>query len=67
MVRSLCYAMNDAIGCFDRIDHTPAILVLTKYRLKYESARILFQVIQKAMHSLRTGYRVSDHVYGNEM
>ena len=29
MVRALCYAMNNVIECFDRIDHTPAILVLT--------------------------------------
>ena len=67
MVCGLCYAMNDAIECFDRIDHTPAVLVLTKYGLKYESARILFQVMQKAMHSIKTGYGVSDHVYDNEI
>ena len=67
MVCALCYAMYDAIGCFDRIDHTPAILVLTKYGLKHEPARILFQVIQKAMHSIKTGYGVSDHVYGNKI
>lgn len=30
MVQALCYAMNGAIGCFDRIDHTPVILVLTR-------------------------------------
>ena len=42
MVRALCYAMNDAIGCFDRIDHTPAILVLIRYDFDYDSARTLF-------------------------
>ena len=31
MVRALCYAMNNTIGCFNRIDHTPAIHVLTRY------------------------------------
>ena len=42
MVRALCYAINDAIGCFNRIDHNPVILVLTRYGLDYDSTRTLF-------------------------
>lgn len=43
MVQALCYTMNNAIGCFNRIDHTPAILVLSRYGLEYNDARTLFK------------------------
>ena len=42
MVQALYYAMNDAIKCFDRIDHTPAILLITRYDLDYDFTRTLF-------------------------
>ena len=42
IVQALYYAINDVIGYFDRIDHTPAILVLTRYGLEYDSTRKLF-------------------------
>lgn len=47
MVRALCYAMKNAIRCFNRIDHTSAILVLSIYGLEYNAARTLFKVMQK--------------------
>ena len=38
MIQALCYSMNNSIECFDRIDHTPVVLILTRYGLDYESA-----------------------------
>ena len=67
MIQALCYAMKDAIRCFNRIDHTPAILVLTRYDLDYKSIRTLFRVIQKSLHTIKMRYRVSDPVYGNKL
>ena len=58
--------MADAIGCFDRVAHTIAILVLLSFGLCSEHARILFEVLQRAQHRIKTGYGVSDHVYGIE-
>ena len=59
--------MNDAIECFDRIDHIPAILVLTRYGLDYDSTKTLFQVMQKALHTIKTGYGAFEPVYGDKM
>ena len=61
-----CYGMNDAKGCFDRIDHTFAILVLMFFGVPWAITRTLFQVLQRAKHSIKTGYGVSKPVYGNE-
>lgn len=59
--------MNDTIGCFHRIDHTLVIFVLIRYGLDYESARILFQVMKKTLHTIKTGYRISDPICGDKM
>ena len=61
-----CYGMNDAKGCFDQIDHTFAILVLMFSGFPWAIARTLFQVLQRAKHSIKTGYGVSAPVYSNE-
>lgn len=59
--------MNNKIGCFDRIDHAPAIFTLTRYGMDYDSAWNLFCIIQKTMHTIKTRYVVSDPVYGNKI
>jgi hypothetical protein len=38
-------AMNNAKGCYDRIVHTVAILVLMSFGLNHTVAQILFQVL----------------------
>ena len=55
---SACYGMNDAIGCFDWIDHTPEIITLMQFGLEYNTAHTLFQVIQKSLHCIKTGYGI---------
>ena len=67
IIQAFCYVMNDTIRFFDRIDHTPVILVCTRYGLDYESARTLFRVIQKALHTIKMEYRVSDPVLRDKM
>jgi hypothetical protein len=46
--------MNDAKGCFDRIVHTVAIMVLMSFGVPYLAATTLFQVIAKARHKIKT-------------
>ena len=55
--------MNDAKGCYDRIVHTVAILVLMSFGLNHTVAQILFQVLQTAEHNIKTGYGVSQTGY----
>ena len=40
-----CYVMNDAKRCFDRIQHTFAVLVLMYYGMKWSVATTLFNVL----------------------
>jgi hypothetical protein len=54
------YGMNNAKGCFDRIVHTVAILVLLIFGVPYNAARILFLVLAKARHKIKTGCGTSD-------
>ena len=56
--------MNDVKGCYNRIVHTVAILVLMSFGLNHTAARILFQVLQTAEHNIKTGYGVSKTGYG---
>ena len=52
---SRCYAMNDAKGCYDRIDHTFAVLVLMYFGVPWSIATTHFLVLQQARHSIKTG------------
>ena len=58
--------MNDAKGCFDRIQRTFAVLVLIYYGVAWSVATTLFKVVQKAKHRIKTSYGVSASVYGNK-
>jgi hypothetical protein len=57
--------MNNAKGCFDRINHTFAILVLMSFGVSAVLARSLFETLQKADHHIKTGYGRSDKAYVN--
>ena len=57
-------AMNDACGCFDRINHTIAILVLMHFGLAWIPATILFDVLQRTEHKIKTGFGISKPIYG---
>ena len=61
-----CYAMNDAKGCYERIDHNFAILVLISFGVPWMIARNLLRMLQQARHCIKTGYGVSRLVYWNE-
>ena len=58
-------AMNDAKRCFDRINHTFAILVLMSFGVSSILARSLFKTLQTADHHIITGYGRSDKAYSN--
>ena len=58
--------MNNAKGCYGRIDHNFAILTLMFYGVPWLVAHTLFLVLQRARHSIKTGYSVSKPVYGND-
>ena len=59
--------MNYAKGCYDRISHPIAVLVLMSYGLPQSIACTLISTLQKAAHHIKTGYGRSDAVYGNEV
>ena len=52
--------------CFDRIVHTVAILVFVSFGVPAMLARTLFMTPQKARHRVKTGFGISDPVYGDE-
>ena len=52
---SACYAMNDAKGCYNRIDHLLAILVLMFLKIPWAIARSCFRPIQRGRHRIKTG------------
>ena len=58
--------MNDAKGCFDRIQHTFAVLVLMYYGVAWSVTTTLFEVLHKDKHKIKTGYGVSAPVYDDE-
>ena len=53
-----CYAMNNAKGCYDRIDHNIAILVLMVFGVPWIIAWNMFLVLQQTCHRIKTGYAV---------
>ena len=40
-----CYGMNDTKGCYDRIDHTFAVLVLMYFGVPWHVATMLFRIL----------------------
>lgn len=66
LIMPACYGMNNTIRCFYRIDHTPAIITLMYFGLAYNTAHTLFQVMQKSLHHIKTGYDISSPVYNDD-
>ena len=60
------YGMNDAIGCFDGIDHTPAIITLMQFELEHNATHTLFQIMKKFLHHTKIGYDISGPVYSDK-
>ena len=65
-MRDGCFGMNDVRGRFDRIVHTVAVLVFMSFGVPAMIARTLFGMLQKARHRIKTGFGISDPVYGDE-
>ena len=63
---SCCYAMNGTKGCYDQIGHNFAILVLMFFGIPWTIARNCFRVLQQGRHRIKTGYGLSEPIYGNE-
>ena len=57
--------MNDLKGCYDRIVHTVAILVLMAFGVEHTAASMLMETLQLAEHLIKTGFGVSEPLYGN--
>ena len=64
--KTVALAMNDARGCYDRIVHVVAMLVMMSFGLSYKSAKVLFETLQKADHQIKTGFGVSEVMYGDD-
>lgn len=60
------YGTNNAKGCFDCTDHTPAIIVLMRFSLQQITTTTILLCLQNSIHSIKTRYGVSDPVYGYE-
>ena len=58
--------MNDAKGCYDRIVHTVAILVLMSFGLSHTPAKVMFEMLQTAEHNVKTGFGPSQKAYGQQ-
>ena len=58
--------MNNLKEYYDRIVHTVAILVLLSFGIHYDTARMIMEVLQLAEHRIKTGYGVSQHLYGGK-
>lgn len=58
--------MCDAEGCYDRINHTVAILALHRQGVPKAAARSAYITLQRAHHHISTGYGVSGPQYGGK-
>ena len=64
--RAGALAIFDAKRCYNRINHTFAILVLIGFGLCWLHAKVLFEVLQIAEHRIKTGFGASEPAYGLE-
>lgn len=58
--------MNDEKGCYNRIVHTVAILVLMSFRLSHTPAKVMFEILQTVDHNVETGFGASQKAYGQQ-
>ena len=56
--------INNVKGCFDRIIHTVIILVIMSFGLCPSHTRLVLEILQVAEHRIKSGFGVSEPVYG---
>ena len=57
------WVSNDAKSCFDRIVHWVAKLALMRFSIPWEAVSLVFDVLAKAKHRVRTGFGDSPRVF----
>ena len=56
----------DLAGCYDRIIHMAAALVMLNVEISHNRVKTMFNTIQKMIHRIRTVYGDSEISYGGE-
>ena len=59
--------MNNVRGCYNRIVHSIAILVLMSFGVAGETTRVMFKVLQEVKHHMKTDFGKSEKAYGNKL
>ena len=59
-------AMSDLTGCYDRIVHNAAALVLLRLGLSHAKIHSMFTTIQRMVHRVRTAFGDSETTYGGD-
>ncbi|CAJ1934702.1 unnamed protein product [Cylindrotheca closterium] len=62
--RSSGWISNDAKSCFDRIVHWVAKTALRRFGLPVTVTNLMFDILAKAKHRVRTGFGDSDRTFG---
>ena len=58
------FCMNDAKSCYDRIVHPVAALAMRRQGVPKQVTTVLLGALQRARHSISTGYGITSNVYG---
>ncbi|CAJ1934779.1 unnamed protein product [Cylindrotheca closterium] len=61
---SSCWISNDATSCFNRIVHWVAKTALQRFGLPVTVTNLMFDILAKAKHRVRTGFGDSDRTFG---
>ena len=61
-----CLGCCDLTGCYDRILHTIAALVLRKVGVSKAKIHSMFSTIQRMVHCIRTAFGDSKDTYGGD-
>jgi len=59
-------AMSDLTGCYDRIIHNAAALVLLRLGISHAKIHSMFDTIQRMVHRVRTAFGDSEISYGGD-
>ena len=62
--RSSGWVSNDATSCFDRIVHWVVKTALRRFGLPATVTTLMFDILAKAKHRVRTGFGDSDRTFG---
>ena len=61
--RSAGWISNDAKSCFDRIVHWVAQTALRRFGLPWTVVKLMFEILAKAKHRVRTGFGDSERTF----